>query len=174
MCAVIVTLAVAVPVSIVTTTNNLSNSDSSVVSEGQQLCSNARPTSPRRAATNAESGLDAPGFLLRNAKELYTGNVEGIHTTPSVLLSHRTRKGHSRAEAPRSRVLCSFVDGIQTNVDIRFVNGVIVAIGKNLTKQEGDSEIDVSGKYITPGLVDLHRCSARCMTRVRRKSWRPS
>jgi len=107
VCAVIVTLAVAVPVSIVTTTNNLSNSDSSVVSEGQQLCSSARPTSPRRAATNAESGLSAPGFLLRNAKELYTGNDEGKHPAPYASPSHRTRNDPSRtARAAAPSTLC--------------------------------------------------------------------
>jgi len=67
-----------------------------------------------------------------------------------------------------------YVDGIQTDVDIRFVNGVIVAIGKDLAKEEGDTEIDVSGKYITPGLVDLHRCGAPCMMRARTKLWRRS
>lgn len=40
--------------------------------------------------------------------------------------------------------------------DLRFENGVIIEIGKNITAKENDEVIDVSGSYILPGAIDTH------------------
>ena len=38
-------------------------------------------------------------------------------------------------------------------VDIKIANGKIIAVGTNLAD---DNVMDLSGKYIIPGLVDIH------------------
>src|SRR6188768_286878 len=40
--------------------------------------------------------------------------------------------------------------------DILCENGVITAIGPNLTAPEGVEEIDATGKYVFPGFIDPH------------------
>lgn len=40
--------------------------------------------------------------------------------------------------------------------DIRFENGVITAIGKNIKAEKNDEIIDVSGSYVMPGAIDTH------------------
>lgn len=40
--------------------------------------------------------------------------------------------------------------------DIRIENEIITEIKKNITAKDGEETIDLTGKYITPGLVDIH------------------
>ena len=40
--------------------------------------------------------------------------------------------------------------------DIRIENGIIAQIGKNITQKENEEAIDLTGKIVTPGLVDMH------------------
>jgi dihydropyrimidinase len=46
-------------------------------------------------------------------------------------------------------------EGVQ-NVDVKIVNGVITAIGTDLTSDKGDQVIDASGKFVLPGVIDVH------------------
>lgn len=46
-------------------------------------------------------------------------------------------------------------DGILQNADVLIVNGKISKIGKNLS-QAGATEVDATGKHITPGIIDEH------------------
>ena len=50
--------------------------------------------------------------------------------------------------------------GIVKEADLLINEGQIVAIGKGLALPEGYEEINVSGKHITPGLIDCHSHSA--------------
>ena len=45
--------------------------------------------------------------------------------------------------------------GIDRVTDVAFVDGKVAAIGDNLAA-EGADRRDVSGKIVTPGLIDLH------------------
>jgi dihydroorotase len=45
------------------------------------------------------------------------------------------------------------LDGV---MDVYVVDGKIAAVGNNLASQEGDKIVDVSGLYVTPGLIDIH------------------
>ena len=46
-----------------------------------------------------------------------------------------------------------FIDGVYRNVDVEFKDGLITAIGEDL---DGDEVIDVTGKLIFPGFIDVH------------------
>ena len=48
------------------------------------------------------------------------------------------------------------VGGELENTDILIENGRIAAIGSGLSAPEGASVIDAQGRYITPGVVDIH------------------
>jgi hypothetical protein len=75
---VLVTIAVAVPVSIVATNNknNSQTGSTSALSDGNDLCATARPTQPPRAPTNLDAGgLLTPRYLIRNIATLYTGDA---------------------------------------------------------------------------------------------------
>jgi len=50
-------------------------------------------------------------------------------------------------------------DGVFRNVDIEARNGVIAAIGENLTNNEGGA-IDAKDHYVIPGFVDIHNHGA--------------
>src|SRR5258707_4464594 len=47
------------------------------------------------------------------------------------------------------------VGGRADDVDVLMRNGVIVAVGRHL-RQEGVSVIDARGRWVTPGIVDIH------------------
>jgi dihydroorotase len=40
--------------------------------------------------------------------------------------------------------------------DVAFTNGVVAAVGENIPAEEARETIDVSGKLVTPGLIDVH------------------
>jgi imidazolonepropionase-like amidohydrolase len=46
--------------------------------------------------------------------------------------------------------------GVKENTDIRVVDGKIDAVGKELDAPSGTREIDASGQYVMPGIVDAH------------------
>lgn len=48
------------------------------------------------------------------------------------------------------------IGGELENTDILIENGRIAAIGVGLTAPEGASVIDAQGRYVTPGVVDIH------------------
>ena len=42
------------------------------------------------------------------------------------------------------------------NADIKFENGIIVAIEKNIKAEENDEIIAINGSYVLPGAIDTH------------------
>jgi dihydroorotase len=46
--------------------------------------------------------------------------------------------------------------GINETADVRIAGGRIEAVGRNLPARPGDRDIDVSGLYVTPGIIDMH------------------
>ena len=46
-------------------------------------------------------------------------------------------------------------NNIDKIADVAFENGVIVEVGENLAA-DGAEVIDVTGKVVTPGLIDMH------------------
>ena len=145
------------PVSIVTTTNSLQGT-TTAIADGEQLCTTARPTTPRVALTNAELGVFSPRYLIKNAKEVYTG-VSGQGRRMRASASRRTCRPTHVATPDLTWAVLVRIGGagaILNNVDILIQNGAIVNIAANIT-DPGANIIDATGKYITPGLVDLHR-----------------
>ena len=47
-------------------------------------------------------------------------------------------------------------NGVDSKMDVAVKDGKIAAVGQNLPASEADSVVDVSGFYVTPGLIDLH------------------
>jgi imidazolonepropionase-like amidohydrolase len=70
------------------------------------------------------------------------GNAE-VPKTENVLLKNGT-------------VWTNEKEGILTNADVLIENGKIKAVGKNLSVPANTKVIDVTGKHITPGIVDEH------------------
>jgi dihydroorotase len=47
-------------------------------------------------------------------------------------------------------------DNRRGRYDIGFTNGVVATVGNNIPAEEAQEAIDVSGKLVTPGLIDAH------------------
>ena len=60
----------------------------------------------------------------------------------------------SEAIALRGATIHTITNGVIENGTIVFENGVITAVGANVTIPAGARVVDVSGKHIYPGLVD--------------------
>ena len=45
---------------------------------------------------------------------------------------------------------------IHAKKDVAFANGVVVAVGGDLPKQDAHEVLDVTGRIVTPGMIDLH------------------
>lgn len=56
-------------------------------------------------------------------------------------------------------------NGVDEIADVRVSNGTIEAVGRQLPERPGDHAIDVSGLYVTPGLIDMHVHVAHTHTR---------
>ena len=42
---------------------------------------------------------------------------------------------------------------VQENMDVLVEGGIIISVGKDL---KGDNEVDLSNKYLMPGLINMH------------------
>src|SRR5262245_43107861 len=49
-------------------------------------------------------------------------------------------------------------NGINQQIDIAVLDGTIARIDRNIARSEAKATVDVSGYYVTPGLIDLHIC----------------
>ena len=47
-------------------------------------------------------------------------------------------------------------NGVNAVADVRISNGSVEAVGRDLPERPGDQAIDVTGLYVTPGLIDMH------------------
>jgi dihydroorotase len=47
---------------------------------------------------------------------------------------------------------------INQPLDVAVQDGTIARVGQNIAAADGKSSLDVSGYYVTPGLLDLHIC----------------
>ena len=47
-------------------------------------------------------------------------------------------------------------DGLNDQADVAIANGLITAVSKNIDPQKAERTISVSGKYVVPGLIDIH------------------
>ena len=47
-------------------------------------------------------------------------------------------------------------EGLNDQVDVAIANGQVAAVSKNIDPQKAERTISVSGKYVVPGLVDIH------------------
>jgi dihydroorotase len=46
----------------------------------------------------------------------------------------------------------------QSAMDVAVLGGKIARVDRNIPAAEGKTTVDVSGYYVTPGLIDLHIC----------------
>ena len=56
----------------------------------------------------------------------------------------------------QNATLMTITDGIIENGDVLIVDGVITAIGVDLSTPSGVSVVDGTGKYVMPGIIDAH------------------
>src|SRR3989442_11798564 len=47
---------------------------------------------------------------------------------------------------------------INRQMDVAVLGGKIARVDRNIPAAEGKTSVDVSGYYVTPGLIDLHIC----------------
>lgn len=66
------------------------------------------------------------------------------------------------AQAPKGSVLIkngtvlTITNGTLTNTDVLIINGIIKAIGSDLSTPSSVMEIDATGQYVMPGIIDAH------------------
>ena len=66
---------------------------------------------------------------------------------------------HAYPGAPTLITNVTILDGEGGRVDngaVLFRDGKIVAVGQNLSADAGTQVIDGQGKYVTPGVIDIH------------------
>ena len=56
----------------------------------------------------------------------------------------------------QNATLMTITDGIIENGDVLIVDGVITAIGTDLSAPSGVSVVDGTGKYVMPGIIAAH------------------
>jgi imidazolonepropionase-like amidohydrolase len=56
----------------------------------------------------------------------------------------------------RNATVCTVTKGVLEKTDIRVQNGIITEVGAALKNPKGIKEIDATGKYIMPGIIDAH------------------
>ncbi|MFC1528822.1 amidohydrolase/deacetylase family metallohydrolase [Candidatus Latescibacterota bacterium] len=72
--------------------------------------------------------------------------------------SFRSRRGR-RAPSPillKGGHVIDPLNNINDNMDVLVDNGKIARVAKNIQAPEGAQVVDVSGLYVTPGLIDIH------------------
>ena len=47
-------------------------------------------------------------------------------------------------------------NGVNGVADVRIADGKVEAVDRGLPARPGDMEVDVSGLYVTPGIIDIH------------------
>ncbi len=47
-------------------------------------------------------------------------------------------------------------NGVNGVADVRIADGKVEAVGRALPERPGDMDVDVSGLYVTPGIIDIH------------------
>lgn len=50
----------------------------------------------------------------------------------------------------------TITDGVMENTDVLIEDGIITGIGENLSAPGGVTEVDATGKYVMPGILDAH------------------
>ena len=60
-------------------------------------------------------------------------------------------------------------NGTLNNTDVLVQNGKISKIGKNLSAPRGVNEIDATGKFVMPGIIDAHSHIALSCSKRRNK-----
>ena len=105
---------------------------------GAQMPAAASPP-PTRNPTPIAS--PAPGTLSLPLADPYPSTYKPFTSKPT-LIEHAT--------------ILTAAGPVLTNASILLQAGKIVALGSNLTAPAGSSVIDATGKYVTPGIIDVH------------------
>lgn len=69
---------------------------------------------------------------------------------------------HSYAQTPKGDVMIknatvfTITNGTLENTDVLIEDGIIKRIGKNLNTPKGVEEVDATGKFLMPGIIDAH------------------
>ena len=84
-------------------------------------------------------------------------------STPLVTAAMRTSSA-SAQETPRYDTVLKgghvidLANQVNQQMDVAVLNGKIARVDRNIPGSEGKSTVNVSGYYVTPGLIDLHIC----------------
>ena len=102
--------------------------------------SGTQPNQPTpQARTYSEAELDELRRGTRNGA--WASTYSALPSTPTVI---------------RNATIMTAAGDIIEDGDIYFANGSIEAVGTNLSVPSGTEEIDGTGRYVTPGLIDTH------------------
>ncbi len=77
----------------------------------------------------------------------------------TLLLSCLTAVGLSQSSGSvhiKGGTVLTITDGVLENTDVLIEDGIITEIGQNLDTPSGVSEVDATGKYVMPGIIDAH------------------
>ena len=106
--------------------------------------------------TDAPSWMDEHHLLYQTPKTLKIINVED-HSTLDVPIDLNQIEKKDRSLLIQNASIINTSDGtISDKRDILIRNGKIEKIGNQLSEIDYDEVIDAQGKYIMPGLIDIH------------------
>ncbi|MEE2809070.1 MAG: amidohydrolase family protein [Verrucomicrobiota bacterium] len=124
-----------------------------VLSSGKTLWWNAKRIEEIKENNKKEDKKSEVDDDLPNLEfSSYPAGAYGVKSLPLKLPERILFRG--------ATIWTSADQGIVNEADLLIDKGRIVFIGKDLTLPEGFKEVNVSGKHITPGLIDCHSHSA--------------
>jgi imidazolonepropionase-like amidohydrolase len=94
-----------------------------------------------RSAAAGMGALLLAAPVVATQSEVYPSTYAAMPSVPTVL---------------RNASLYDGAGGFQARTDILLVDGKVAGVGQGLTAPVGAREIDATGRFVTPGLIDVH------------------
>ena len=92
-------------------------------------------------SATAQSTSAPPPAAAQPAREPYSSTYQALPSTPTLIRGATVLTGTgTRLEA----------------TDVLLVNGRIEAVGQNLSTPQGARVVDAKGRWVTPGIIDIH------------------
>lgn len=105
--------------------------------------------------------FESGGPRGRNARANGDGDGDGGEAAPTAgaLVAMADADGpyrSDRATIIRNATVMTVTNGTMEGADVLIRDGRIAAVGRNLSAPSGAAEVDATGMYLTPGIIDAH------------------
>lgn len=86
-------------------------------------------------------------------KEMYKKTILAACMAVAIIFNADAQQGNLLI---KGATVLTITQGIKEQNDVLVINGKIAEIGKNLKAPDGTREIDATGQYLMPGIIDAH------------------